>query len=208
MQVDKTYTWEDITISQFNQILAISGMQKSELEKSIMLMSVIDGKDEDYYEALPINEFMERVKLISFIGESSPKERFKGGKYEIAGRKFTLTKNAKKMTTGQFIDYQSFIESKDIASLCAIFLIPNGKKYGEDYDFDEVRELINEHFKIVDAMGISFFFLKMYESLSNATLRYLCKKLKKETKKNRDPEKINLLKEAITRIELVMYGSV
>lgn len=204
----KKYTWNDITISQFEQIMSICKMEIDGLEKSVKLISVIEGLDEDYYEELPVTEFADRVKSLSFISETTPQKRFNGGTYMIGGGKFKLTMNASKMTTGQFIDYQSFIgvDNPDIASLCSVFLIPDGKKYGEDYDFDELRELIRDQFKMIDAMGISFFFLKTYEVLSSVTLRYFCRKLKKEQKKTKDPEKIKTLTEAISKIESAMSG--
>jgi len=40
------------------------------------------------------------------------------------------------MTASQYIDFQNFYKQYDdyMPNLAACFLLPNGKKYGEDYD--------------------------------------------------------------------------
>lgn len=157
----KTYTWEDVTISQYHEIVAIADMKISPLDKTLNFLSVMSGKEVDYYLDLPLDQVKEEIKSIEFITHTKAHPRLKdGGIYTIDETRYRLTLNARQMTAGQFIDYENTIESNpgDIAMLCAVFCVPDGKKYGEGYDPLDVKEIFFNKFKMVDAMGISFFF--------------------------------------------------
>jgi hypothetical protein len=88
---------------------------------------------------------------------------------------------------------------KNVKELLAVFLIPEGKKYG-DYDLEEVIDEIYNYLPIAAARAISFFFTLVLQSLTKATLISLERRTKKELKKAKtkeEKEKVKLLLETI-----------
>lgn len=195
----KKFEWSDVTLSQFDQILSISEIKKNDLDKMIDVLSVMTGETSEYYKEMLLDDVTEQLTRISELKSDLLKPSKLNDTYIVEGIKYKLTTSAKQMTAGQFIDYQVTLHNnpKDIAMMCAIFLIPDGKKYGEEYDVMKLKETLYNSFKYVDAMAISFFFQKTLDVLSKTTLSYSIKKLKKEMKKQKDPEKLKSLEEAI-----------
>lgn len=203
------FTWEDVTIKQYEEIIAIASMKMNPTDRSIHYLTVFTGKDPEYYLDMAIPDLQKELKRISKLNPSDLKPRMlENGKYHINGAKYILTPSANRMKGSQLIDYEYTLKSNpnDIAMLCAIFCIPEGKTYGEGYDPLEVREIFYDKFKIVDALGISFFFLERLRISSNFILRYSKKVLKKEMKKERDLSRRQRIKEKIIEIGSTIPG--
>lgn len=196
--------WEDISIKKFDEISNIlSSMnnvnEDEALEININLLSVLCDVDAEEIEDLPLTEFSKLVKQTEFLKEM-PKVEIKDN-YVINGKKYVLFANVSKMTTAQYIDYQTLVKNadKNVKELLSVFLIPKGKKYGE-YDLEEVINDIYNYFPIADARAVSFFFTLVLQSLTKATLISLERRTKKELKKTKtkeEKEKIEMLLETI-----------
>ena len=192
--------WEDISIKKFDEISNIlSSMnnvnEDEALEININLLSALCDVDAEEIEDLPLTEFSKLVKQTEFLKEM-PKVDIKDS-YVINGKKYVLLSNVQKMTTAQYIDYQTLVKNadKNVKELLAVFLIPKGKKYGE-YDLEEVMSDIYNYFPIADARAVSFFFTLVLQSLTKATLISLERRTKKELKKAKtkeEKEKIEML---------------
>lgn len=196
--------WEDISIKKFdeiNNILSnINNVNEDEaLEININLLSILCDVSVEEIEDLPLTEFSKLVKQTEFLKEM-PKVDIKDN-YVINGKKYVLCANVSKMTTAQYIDYQTLVKNadKNVKELLSVFLIPKGKKYGE-YDLEEVMNDIYNYFPIADARAVSFFFTLVLQSLTKATLISLERRTKKELKKTKtkeEKEKIEILLETI-----------
>lgn len=196
--------WEDISIKKFdeiNNILShINNVNEDEaLEININLLSILCDVSVEEIEDLPLTEFSKLVKQTEFLKEM-PKVEIKDN-YVINGKKYVLCANVSKMTTAQYIDYQTLVKNadKNVKELLSVFLIPKGKKYGE-YDLEEVINDIYNYFPITDARAVSFFFTLVLQSLTKATLISLERRTKKELKKTKtkeEKEKIEILLETI-----------
>lgn len=204
----RQYSWDDITISQYQQITAISDMKCDEIDKVIKLLSIIEGNTEDHYLDMEYLDFIECSKRLEFMSTEFKPRIPNGGTYTIDGITYEMVSNPGKLTTGQFIDYENTISSQpvDIAMLCAIFCLPKGKKYGDGYDPLELRDKFNNSFKMVDAAGIAFFLEKRLQVSLKTILRSLCKKMKKE-EKNLTPEKKERLNQSIKAVESLLTGN-
>lgn len=196
--------WGDISIKKFdeiNNILShINNVNEDEaLEININLLSILCDVSVEEIEDLPLTEFSKLVKQTEFLKEM-PKVDIKDN-YVINGKKYVLCANVSKMTTAQYIDYQTLVKNadKNVKELLSVFLIPKGKKYGE-YDLEEVMNDIYNYFPIADARAVSFFFTLVLQSLTKATLISLERRTKKELKKTKtkeEKEKIEILLETI-----------
>ena len=200
----KYNNWESISIKKFdeiNNILShINNVNEDEaLEININLLSILCDVSVEEIEDLPLTEFSKLVKQTEFLKEM-PKVDIKDN-YVINGKKYVLCANVSKMTTAQYIDYQTLVKNadKNVKELLSVFLIPKGKKYGE-YDLEEVINDIYNYFPIADARAVSFFFTLVLQSLTKATLISLERRTKKELKKTKtkeEKEKIEILLETI-----------
>ena len=200
----KYNNWSEISIKKFdeiNNILSnINNVNDDEaLEININLLSILCDVSVEEIEDLPLTEFSKLVKQTEFLKEM-PKVDIKDN-YVINGKKYVLCANVSKMTTAQYIDYQTLVKNadKNVKELLSVFLIPKGKKYGE-YDLEEVMNDIYNYFPIADARAVSFFFTLVLQSLTKATLISLERRTKKELKKTKtkeEKEKIEILLETI-----------
>lgn len=196
----KYKNWNDITIGVYKELNEILKFERTddeimdEVNLSIALLSTLCDADEDEVASLTINDFKALAAQCAFLNEM-PKVRIKD-KYIINGKEYRVQYNVQDMTMAQYIDYQTFVKEKDkhLSNIIACFLIPKGKKYGDGYDIQKVKDDIGNHLSIVDANSILFFFVLLYQSLTKAMLTYSIRQMKKARKKmnKEEQEKIDL----------------
>lgn len=200
----KYKNWDEISIKKFDEIKnALKTNFNNELEANLAMLSILCDVDIQEIENLPLTEFSKLLKQTDFIVKM-PKVEIKD-KYVINGKKYNVCLSVNKMTTAQYIDYQTF--GKDIEgnlkNLVSVFLIPEGKKYGE-YDLENVIDELYNNMPIADAYSVCFFFTLQLQSLTKVTLSYLERKIRKEMKKEKNKmrkEKIMMGLEQIQRVK-------
>ena len=134
---------------------------------------------------------------MKFLGSKIPKMKIKK-EYKLGNNTYTLKKDLRDVRVAQWIDFQNFLkdggsDTDNFPNLLSVFFFPKGEtEYGENYDIEEVRQDINNHLSIAEAMSISSFFLTYRKALSIRFLLYtrkqtlkapLTKEKKKEVKK-------------------------
>lgn len=154
-------TWENITISQYRRICDLSDSGLGELEFVAKLLEIVLGKTEKEILDMPVDEFRQKMGMLAFLKEPLEPAMHRPH-YVVDGKKYRLTLNADKMTAGQYIDYTTTLreDGGNYALLTAILLVPEGKEYAEGYDVRELAEEFGDRFRIVDVLGICFFFGK------------------------------------------------
>lgn len=182
--------WNDIDVKTFKEIQDyLSTTQDGNIEQSVHLLSLIEGKDEDTYFSMPINKLTEEFVKLKFM-ESTPQAAQVKNSYKINGTEYVLTTNLQEMTVAQYIDYQVYIKNPQqyMQEMLTVFLIPKGKKYNEDYDVAEAAKDMG-NLPIEDAYGISFFLTTLLRSLTKVTTSSALRKMMKELKKVKDETK-------------------
>lgn len=204
----KYKNWNDISVNTFIKLKALPSLSSADeieiLDANVRLLSVLCDCSEDDISKLNAKKFSKLIDQTTFL-KTMPKVNIKE-KYNINGKDYRLFLSLKDMSIAQYIDFQTYYKDKDnnVKELLSCFLIPKGKKYGEDYSIDEVINDIGEHLSIVDANSIMFFFVILYQSLTKVTLTYLIKELKKMKKKNLDKEMIEKKEQAIKELRKAM----
>ena len=159
--------WTDISINQYNNIKNLYlDTELSDEDRLILQINILFGVDA---LKLKTNELYKYVNEMKFLGEKVPKMKIKN-EYKLGGNVYTLKKELKDVTVAQWIDWQNFLkdgsDTDNYANLLSIFFFPKGEKeYGENYDIEQVRQDINNHLSIAEAMSISSFFL-LYQKTS------------------------------------------
>lgn len=205
----KYKSWNDISVNTFNKLKEIRVNSNDSIElldSNIALLSILCDVDEDTIADLTTSEFSTLLSQTTFL-KDMPKVKIQEY-YKINGKEYQVFLSMKNMTVSQYIDFQTFYKEQDkyFKELLACFIIPKGKKYGEDYDVQEVIDDIGNHLSIVDANSILFFFVLLYQSLTKATLTYSIRQMKKARKKmnKEEQEKIDMaiaeMKRAMTLV--------
>lgn len=166
----KYKSWNDINIKTYNRLKNIkldNGDNINLINYNIQLLSVLTGANEEDIENLPINEFNALIKATDFLREEIKTVRTKFI-YKINDKEYFFQTNPRLLTTGQFIDFQTYIKNESsIEHILSCCLIPYNKKYG-DYDIEEAIKDIAEHLSIVDALSIQFFFCSIIRKVKDS----------------------------------------
>lgn len=199
----KYKSWKDITIEVYNKIKELKTDENIEdnlLDINVKLLSILCDVDEDTITDLPITDFSNLVSKTEFL-KDMPKYTIEST-YKVGDRVFDVQTNLRAMTTAQFIDFQTLVKEQDknLSNLLACFMLPKGKKYGEDYDIIEVAEYLKKNMSIATARSVMFFFTLEYQVLQKVMLDYSIKDLKKQMKKEKNEETKKKLEEAIQQM--------
>ena len=187
--------WNDISIKQYNDIKNLYlDTDLSDEDRLILQIRILFDVDPLKLKTTELHKYVNEMK---FLGEKVPKMKIKN-EYKLGGNVYTLKKELKDVTVAQWIDWQNFLkdgggDTDNYSNLLSIFFFPKGEtEYGENYDIEQVRQDINNHLSIAEAMSISSFFLTYRKALSIRFLLYtrretlkapLTKEQKKKVKK-------------------------
>ena len=153
--------WTDISIKQYNEIKDLYlDVDLSDEDRLILQINILFGVDALKLKTSELHKYINDMK---FLGEKVPKMKIKN-EYKLGDNVYTLKKELKDVTVAQWIDFQNFLkdgsDTDNYANLLSIFFFPKGEtEYGENYDIEQVRQDINNHLSIAEAMSIASFFL-------------------------------------------------
>lgn len=145
-----------------------------DLIRQVRIIGVLTGLSERDVLALPIDEYTRCAAAVHFL--EVPCDL--GGGKRIADR-YTLgdlvlipTRDYRKLTAGQFIDFQSLSgmdQADSLVPFLSVILVPEGHTYMDGYDVDALREAIAAYLSVEDAMQITaFFFTRLAASLRDS----------------------------------------
>lgn len=192
----KDLSWSDVTLEQYLEIQAIKEIDSMDImcELIRILFKIEDP------ESLPYTEFIKYSQELSFMSKDIVRVPLKDT-YQINGRKYNLENNVIQLTTSQVIDYRNYSkEDNNIAKILSVFFIPEGHKYNDGYDIDQViNDIMDLDIKTVISM--LDFFQKCWSIFIKVSRDYLTDQLKTtnlpEEKKKEIQEKVDLLQNMI-----------
>ena len=197
-------TYKDITINKFNELKEIVNEGGDDLVMQSRLIAAVNDMSEDEVLALPLAKYSELVKTIDFLKEQPDVKPHAPKNIVIKGKKYNVITDPRKLSAGQYIDFQNLIQMDDpdkyLPNLIACFVEPEGKNYGE-YDVMEVADIIGENMSIEEGLALTGFFLLLYHTSIRTTLHFLVRKIRKMERKEKDPEQKEKLRIAIQKIQ-------
>lgn len=186
-------SYDKLTVGKWLELKNVN-LEQDDIDIQADILSVLTDKTVDELMLLPIPEYQSLVQTSTFLN-TEPKTLTKLPEtLKLEDKEFYIHQKVEKMTAGQYIDYQSYLKDNDYAHILPCFIIPKGKKYGEDYDIEEVSQIICNNLPITVALTISRFFFLQYLSLTQATVDYLISKTKKIARKTKNKEMLKALK--------------
>lgn len=212
-------SYKDLTINKYQEIRRILEEDGGELAIQSKILACLTGMEVDDVLNLSLTRYNELVQKSAFLMEKPKLDGRIPNKLNVNGRECYITKDVKKLTAAQYIDYQTLIAMKDqekyLANILACFIVPKGCKYGDGYENDEIVQWIGENLSIVDGLNICFFFRKKYLDSIKLTLtslelqmRILRMRMKNPTAKEKMKELNQKLKEYRKLLQSVGDGLV
>lgn len=160
-------------MGQYQEIDRITRTGGDELEVQVAILSILTGKPEAELLRLPLPEYTDLAGQSTFLRR--PLDTIPEVKkvYQVDGWKLRPCGDYRKLTAGQYIDFQAFTkDTLDFCGLLSVLMVPEGRTYGDGYDTAEVRSAIAGHLPMPDGMALIAFFLTRYAALIRASLTY------------------------------------
>lgn len=162
-------TWNDITISKFNQLTEIfTDPDFDETDRALYEMQILFDVDPFKLSLSQMTYFSKEMK---FLGDKIPTMKVRDT-YKLGGRTYKLKKRLEDYNVAMWIDYTNLVKqggsgSDNYPNLLSVFLQPsNAKEYNEGYNIEDVRNDIDKYMSIPDAVAIAAFFLTRLKALS------------------------------------------
>lgn len=179
--------YKKLSIRKYIELQEMELEGREEIDVQVNILSILNDMTEDEICDLPLDEYKKLVIASSFLKTPPVPNDKIADTITINKTKYKVIKNIKKLTAGQYIDYQNYIKNKDLKMLpyiLSVFIIPDGKKYGDNLE-NTIEDIYN--LSIIDALSLSAFFLRKCQNLTKATVIYLAWKLKRMAKKEKNP---------------------
>lgn len=193
-------SWDEITLEMFDGISLAEG---NPYDKTIEILNVLTGIPENELKNMPavVLESSGINEKLSFLAKE-PRKKMPQEKITLNGNNFIVNLYPAKWTAAQYLDYNSVLasgERKKLAKIIACFTVPEGKKYGEDYDFDKVVDTIYEFMPVTIAIGYASFFQLQLTSFVKALSAYSERKKKRLTRRQANRLSKKVQKEVSTQ---------
>jgi hypothetical protein len=179
--------WDKINVWQYQQIYnAINTKDKdaTDLDLEVKLVGIVNNMTEMQIDSLPLNEYKELSKTISFLNEpieGTPKKHI-GISYN---KRYKINYDVSKMPFARYIESKVFSEDLygNLHKLAATMVIPQKRKFGiwfnEKYDASKHQEYSDDmlNAKFVDVYHSLVFFYQVYRNWIEVSKGYLVKKM-------------------------------
>ena len=188
--------YKDLPLGIYEQICAVK--RDEEIDTQVAVIALLSGCTEREVLNLPIAEYAARSAAAGFLAAPPEKLPRVADAYRAGGFKLVPTRDLRKLTAAQYIDFQAFAPDADhrLVEILSCFIVPDECKYGDGYDIDDVHAAIRE-LSVADALALSAFFFGRYAALIRSTRI----SLERMRKRERDPEKMARIAESLARLK-------
>lgn len=172
---------KDLTILKYQEINAAIEMNKdSELAQWYNILSLIEGKEKQYYLDMKFKVFTKLISKYSWIVNEQLSTDFVHS-FAIGDETFYVEENRLNTTTEQFISLGNLTKDKNtiIENLHKIIAVMTYKVKGESIEnseFERRFNLFQNELSITIGYSIGFFFAVYLAQLSQTTQYYLHRK--------------------------------
>ena len=197
--------YRDLPIGMYLEICEISRRTDiEELHKQVSILSILTGREEEEIYDLPIGDYKELVSKTRFLVQPYEGEVLTAKTYALEGWLLQPVEDYRKITTAQYIDFQTFVKDaeKNIVEILSVMLIPKGKKYNQDYDIIELQNVLRRSLSVADALSLYAFFFVQYRQLIKDSLI----SSREEAMRIPDKKKREQILEEIARTEMLLSG--
>lgn len=179
-----------------------------EYDYKVRVVALLAGIEEDELLDQPLTKTMKMAAAAGFLTTPIPKGDGKrlASCYKLGGLELIPTKDVRKWTTAQFVDFQTFAAKKEAATLPELYscvLVPKGCTYGNGYDIADVHKAVRDFLPVTAAMEISAFFLRRFLDYCSNILTSSLRSLRRV----KDPKTMEVKKKAQALLPLLKSGA-
>lgn len=193
-------SWNDITLDQLLRIREIMNIE-DETDRIMALGEVVYGDD---VTGLSIPEFTKKMGQLGFLKEKVP-TTVPPKKMTINGRKYFTDCLLGNITTAQYIDFTNHMKAGKTIEPLSVFVIPEGHKYNDGYDMQEVINDVKS-IPVPVAESIAFFFESQLRLFIKIFLHSSIRKIKKQKglTKEEKQQAIDLIQQSASSVSSLM----
>lgn len=173
-------TYKELTVKQYFEILDALKEVDEPIQVTEALIKIIFDKD---LASLEIAQANKLVKELDFLNKpykaSKPKQA-----YKIDGLVFKPVFDITKITTAQYIDFQTLIKLDNKKLLMNCLFIKDGESYGDN----DYSDLLYSKLSVADYLDVLGFFRIALKRLTANTLDSSLKMMKRLWKAKKNPE--------------------
>lgn len=202
-------SYDKLTLGIYRELLAIEKTE-DDVSYGIKILSALSDYSEEELMDMPMDEFQSLMAKTSFLNTPMQKLDWKhlGKTITINGKKYNIIKDARKMTAGQYIDYKSYMKDADkfiemLPYILTVFIIPEGCKYNDGYDIEDLAKELNDNLDLKTALSITDFFQHQSKLSMLTSLRYLKWMTKRMMKKEKNMEVRTEMENAMNQMALL-----
>lgn len=204
----KITSYKELPIGKYMDIVKVCqtlGME--ELDRQVAILAILYDTTADDLLNLPILEYQELARDADFLTRETPEgnPRNIGKKYVLNGWELIPTLDITKMTTAQYVDFQTYTKMSErsmIVEILSCLLIPEGKVYNSDYDIVELQQVLKNNLSVVDANNMLAFFLQQLNNSMRGMLTYS----KWQVRRMKHHQKVKMMKR-IMEAEMLLQKS-
>lgn len=169
-KIEKKYTWNDVTISQYRRMLALD---PSDEDYSFNLVAVFENTTLEDIMSRPIDGVLKCTAALSKFITKAPTPSLIKTHYTLNGKKYCLSLNPADITTAQYFDFVNAEKKMPdcLSQILAIFMVPEGKEYNTGYDLESAQYDIENFMNVREALSIADFFSTLYRVFSKRLIK-------------------------------------
>lgn len=168
-------SYDKLPLGVYLDIMAlVEDTTLEEDDRQLSIIALLTGETEDTLLKLPILDFRKLAEKARFLEDQVPRPAAVPKVIRLGGMDLIPTTKVTKITTAQFVDYQTFAKEghKRLVEQLSCFLIPADCEYNEGYDIDYVQTAIRDYLTVTQAQGIAAFFFRRWTALVGSSLIY------------------------------------
>ena len=180
-------SYDTLPLGIYLDICAISRDEaREDVDRQVAIIALLSGESERAILNLPIPQYQQRAAAAEFLRAEPEKLGRPLAKYALGPWSLLPTLDPEKLTTAQYIDFQTFAEDRDhkAVEMLSCFLVPRGCDYNDGYDVLDVHRAIRDEMSVATVLSLLAFFFKSWLVSTRDTLIYS----KREARRIQDPE--------------------
>ena len=174
--------YRNLPVGKWLEILELSRDENVDaLEQQVKTIAILTGLTDDEVLDLPIMEYKSLAAKTMFLEKDYDGKLQIAKSYGLNGMELIPVKDFSKITTAQYVDYQTFSKEGDmyLVQTLSTLLVPKGKKYNDGCDMDAVQQAIRDNLSVADVVSLYAFFLTKWVKSIKDSQTYLDKEIKK-----------------------------
>ena len=178
--------YRNLPVGKWLEILELSKDENVDaLEQQVKTIAILTGLTEDEVLDLPIMEYKSLAAKTMFLEKEYDGKLQIAKSYGLNGMELIPVKDFNKITTAQYVDYQTFSKEGDmyLVQTLSTLLVPKGKKYNDGYDMDAVQQAIRDNLSVADVLSLYAFFLTKWVKSIKDSQTFLDKEIRKISNK-------------------------